>query len=558
MVRIQSHEDVMTFKQQIQDRHSNLSDLPSACLKLFRISEDDVQESLDQMDGGTALTGRQKIFECFADSPVLENYCVVVQLSSPESINKRRAVARRPVMDARGPINEGDLIMVARNNFLRDRPKKSPSSSGQPSSFHNLQGNLNTRIPCGRPRNNEETIPATLLHPVFGQFLDGCQTEEVKAEDNEFIQKLANVMSDLHKDESVRIKEVNKVLETYGLNFNLGVKVKGTDYVMDGEMSTNDYRYVIAEFKNETAAAASEPYMQAVTYYLESTSQQALQTTGSALPCFLFLLFGPYIVFAGAVWNLRPIVQVLSTPLALHYHSTDTDSQINAARHMAAFRNAVRSLGEYYEGPQPGPATTPMLFPYRTYFTSLDGSEKKKIFRYKQQGKDERKLIFFGALIGESGSEVPICIKFVRRYSREAHEHCAKLGFAPTLRGCETIPGGWFMVVMDDLQGYDTLDDVPNLPESVFSEIESKLATLHAAGFAHGDIRDTNIMVKREDRTTFMIIDFDWAGKINVVKYPPYVNFVDIKRPGSARDGMPILKADDEWMLKQIISQRSK
>jgi hypothetical protein len=55
-------------------------------------------------------------------------------------------------------------------------------------------------------------------------------------------------------------------------------------------------------------------------------------------------------------------------------------------------------------------------------------------------------LVFFG--IEET---TPICIKFVRRYSSEAHTFCASRGFAPELKGFDKLPGGWYMVVMEDI-----------------------------------------------------------------------------------------------------------
>ena len=54
------------------------------------------------------------------------------------------------------------------------------------------------------------------------------------------------------------------------------------------------------------------------------------------------------------------------------------------------------------------------------------------------------KLIFFGKSDG-----IKVCVKFVTRYSKEAHIQCASMGIAPILRGFEALPGGWFMVVMD-------------------------------------------------------------------------------------------------------------
>jgi serine/threonine protein kinase len=273
-------------------------------------------------------------------------------------------------------------------------------------------------------------------------------------------------------------------------------------------------------------------------------------------------------VFAGAVWTLRPAVQILSSPLVFNFHSTDTDNQISAARHMGAFRNAVRSLERYYETLPPESELVntlghPILFPYPTSFTSIEDNGKTSFIYTGHLEEDEgkpKRLIFFGTLT-EGHSEVAICIKFVRKYSRDAHLHCALSGTAPRLRGFERLPGGWYMVIMDELVGYDVLADLPKpdrLPRTVFKAIREQLKILHARKLVHGDMRDTNILVKRDDRTKFMIIDFDWAGVEDIVRYPPYVNYTDIQRPNDARDGLPIKAAHDDAMLDVIIEMRAQ
>ena len=55
--------------------------------------------------------------------------------------------------------------------------------------------------------------------------------------------------------------------------------------------------------------------------------------------------------------------------------------------------------------------------------------------------------------IHETKNTNRICVKFVRRYSREAHEKCAKMGVAPKLRGLDDIGAGWKMVIMDTRDG---------------------------------------------------------------------------------------------------------
>ena len=188
--------------------------------------------------------------------------------------------------------DEGDPIKVARNEFLKGRPSKSPSDSSHPSTFRGSQRNPTTQIRCGRPRDPEETIPATLLHPVFGQFLDDCKTHSITEEDNVFIGKFANAMSKVYDNEKERVDRVNGVLASYKIGLRVTAKKGTQDYQVDGDLSVGEYRYVIAEFRNEAAASVSEPYMQAAAYYLERTRTQVLENTGSPLPCFLLVLFG--------------------------------------------------------------------------------------------------------------------------------------------------------------------------------------------------------------------------------------------------------------------------
>ncbi|KAG1758953.1 hypothetical protein EV702DRAFT_986033 [Suillus placidus] len=461
------------------------------------------------------------------------------------------------------------------NHFLKgigNKRSQSPSETSQPSSFRDRQKDSKIQIACGRPREVEETIPVMLLHPAFGQFIDESQTHIATDEDNHFIGKLAHAMSTLYENEGERVDAVSKVLDGYHIRLRLKRKVQGTAYEMDGDVSidVNDRRhpYVIVEFKNETGSSTSEPYVQALMYYLQSTRTYAPTLSGSTLPCFLLAIFGPTIVFASAVWTLRPVVQILSTPISFNFHSLDRHNHVTAARHMAAFRKAVRTLERHYETLPPdselvSKLSHPTIFPYPTSFTSLDDNSTI-VFKYREHleedGGKSKRLIFFGTL-DEGDAEVPICIKFVQDYSRDAHMHCAEAGVSPRLRGFEQLPGGWYMAVMDRLVEYDVLADLPIgelLPRSVFDSIGNQLGTLHARRLVHGDIRDTNILLKREDRTQFMIIDFDWAGVADVVRYPAYVNYRDVERPHDARDGLPIKAAHDEAMLGFLIARRSQ
>ena len=53
---------------------------------------------------------------------------------------------------------------------------------------------------------------------------------------------------------------------------------------------------------------------------------------------------------------------------------------------------------------------------------------------------------FFGRM-----DDTAICIKFVTRYCKAGHEFLAVNGFATKLHAFERLPGGLYMVVMDDV-----------------------------------------------------------------------------------------------------------
>ncbi|KAI9459603.1 hypothetical protein HD554DRAFT_2176873 [Boletus coccyginus] len=340
---------------------------------------------------------------------------------------------------------------------------------------------------------------------------------------------LAGAMSALYTDESKRAEKIQDVLEAYNVHFSI-TKIKITGYETDGDISTQNYHYVVVEFKNEAGNTSGEPYFQTIGYYLESTRLDAPKMPNSPLPCLLLSIFGPYIVFA-----------VPTLTISSSWHDT-----------WLQFRKAIQTLKQYYDTLQPPQSlssmSSPQLFPYHTAYTSRITKTMAKEIVYQRQ-LSEDKLIFFGFEDTHEGDR--ICIKFVRRYSVEAHEHCVLLGCAPTLRGFEKIPGGWFMVVMDDISdGHETLFSKP-VSITTKELIAEKLAKFHEAGFVHGDIRDTNVMVSKLDEKDFNIVDFDWAGRASEVTYPACVNR-EIWRPTDAIDGQPILAVHDIAMLHRI------
>lgn len=261
---------------------------------------------------------------------------------------------------------------------------------------------------------------------------------------------------------------------------------------------------------------------------------------------------GAHIDFSAAIWSNRPNLQVLSAALPLFPHRTDTAMHAMNARHFGALKKALASLKQCYdeemadEGPRAQPNYTD--YPYPLSYTCIETLSIHH-FSYLSQ-IDVSKLLFTAVTTNEE----TICIKFVRHYSKAVHQFCASEGFAPTLKGFDELPGGWHMVVMEMIgDDYCCLSDFPSYRH--FEDIFQKLASLHQAGYVHGDVRDTNIMVKKDGSPGFKLVDFDWAGIIGEVKYPMNV-YVGARlwRPLEAEDGNLIMAEHDIAMLEAIFN----
>jgi hypothetical protein len=218
------------------------------------------------------------------------------------------------------------------------------------------------------------------------------------------------------------------------------------------------------------------------------------------------------------------------------------------ARHFGAFKAAILSLEQCYDALK-NPTLLENLdpqFPDPRMYRSLE-TKATVNFKYLRQ-IDEKKLLF----VGENDNGERICIKFVRRYSQTVHEKCAQMGIAPKLRGFEDIGAGWKMVIMDALDEEYQPFDKRTLPVGADEYLRERLVELHQANFVHGDVRDVNIMVRKDGKPGFMLVDFDWSGIIGEARYPINVNKVDLWRPDDVSDGMVIKAEHDMAMLEYI------
>ena len=227
----------------------------------------------------------------------------------------------------------------------------------------------------------------------------------------------------------------------------------------------------------------------------------------------------------------------------------------SAARHVGAFRKACQTLKELYQKFNADPAAFndwQPEFPHPRSYRSLDDEKEEVHFRYASV-LEYNKLLF----VAKTDAGEQVCIKFAQTYSVEAHRKCAERGTSPKLRGSERVVGGWHMVVMDLLEGYQCLHDVKHRLSDgekgrLMEELRSKLAALHQDGLVHGDVRDANVMVRKEP-FAWKLVDFDWSGRLGEVRYPMNINRGPrLRRPEGAVDGQLVLADHDVRMLDML------
>jgi serine/threonine protein kinase len=111
----------------------------------------------------------------------------------------------------------------------------------------------------------------------------------------------------------------------------------------------------------------------------------------------------------------------------------------------------------------------------------------------------------------------------------------------------EELPGGWLMVIMDLLdESWVPLVNKEHW-DGVKERLHAAISALHQMKMVHGDIRATNVMVKKSG-LEFMLVDFDWGGLEGLVRYPRHVNKA-VGRPDDAEDGELIRTEHDDFML---------
>lgn len=236
----------------------------------------------------------------------------------------------------------------------------------------------------------------------------------------------------------------------------------------------------------------------------------------------------------------------------------------SAARVLYALTRGLIKLQEYYSS-----LTTlaTQLDSFSGFFPSAtsyyDRVQKAQVsFQYVKYLEESSTCVTF---LARTADKKDIVVKFVDRYGEDAHvfladseRRCApallyfgQIGLGPTYHG-----GRLRMVVMEHVVG-ETLSSLRVKPggsnhlnvSNLLRSLRNVVKMLHEQGFVFGDLRPPNIMVTPQN--AIKLIDFDWAGKVGVVKYPLLMSS-GITWPSGATGGGLISKQHDWDMIQAI------
>jgi len=413
-------------------------------------------------------------------------------------------------------------------------------------------------------------MAAPLMHPAFGRFLDVARDSSLLTrKDTNFTADLCHANLLVYENEAMRQAKVESLLNAYVgedvSKFALAGGRTMDGFIGDRSGSTQGVSWcaAIIVYENELGATNTDKYFQGQCHYAQMCvgNQGAAARLTSCFPTLLAEWQGPFLRIS-AMGFLDQVHTMPLTPHLMLAVLPDEHQRLQLACTLTALRLCIRDLRQFYrdyhsamqheglrhpalELPAPWPLYMdhgPVQLSSRLHNIQLikSWSVYSAEFEQQQHGGHAR---------------IPVIIKFTQRYGMAVHAAWADAHLAPCLLEVVSLPGGWLMVVMEQLAGsWVPLADLP--PPQQAAARQAAVQALEAAhrvpipgytrGGVHGDARGINIMVcpatsRQPAEATpaaggsssgqaaqwhVKFIDFDWAGEHGVTTYPAFMSHV--------------------------------
>ncbi|KAI0301172.1 hypothetical protein B0F90DRAFT_1719931 [Multifurca ochricompacta] len=440
-----------------------------------------------------------------------------------------------------------------------------------------VQKNPVGRIANDRPDMDSGLPPISLSYHGFGCFrahMDGDSTGPMPTDKAMFeaaVDRFLHDMSRFYDSEKDRAEIAQRSLDEIWRCYSQEqeyqkIEAQGIrdDRSSDGHAigPTNTVEIII-QVKNELGTTSCDGSVEMAAYYTQCLH---LNTSTMSRRCFLFpalgiLLMGAHIGFyalsftkatrlvpltpllpaaieSGNEWARPALMRAFEAACILRYH-INKDGMDYMAKRLAHPPRGDR--------------------PYINEVPTHPPSSKKLRFEINEelyQGKVNRyeNRFIYGAITSKRKDKV--VVKFTQRYCLALHLFCAEEGHAPRVRGYGVLHGRWHVIVMDRIE-HDAFDRQKLASEYLLKwskDLKDLVNKFHAAGFVHGDLRDANLIVPKNNPKDIMLVDFDWGGdlKTGEVYYPTACLNRDLVLGENAND-LRITEARDNMSLNNTL-----
>ncbi|CAG8766720.1 15719_t:CDS:2, partial [Racocetra persica] len=400
-----------------------------------------------------------------------------------------------------------------RRSVKKIRKYPSPSSFAHINYLHEYQ-NYEQEFLIYRP-SGCICIPLMLYNSAFFRFKRYFDDKDLPM-DKDHYQWTINcikTMANLYPDEKFRQREFHERIREL---FNKDVKIlqledkTSNDGVLELYIHSINILYLLIKITNEIGTGKCDPTIQAAAFYAKFYAQNKYEKIlkGCNVPCFIIVLAGPWICVLGAVYVEKPLIEPLTSfePLIL---TNDRIHLEKIARLFMALRLGCDNLMKYYESLSDSILN---VVDYQRFFPYIRTANNVGDFVYKEKlFNDPHKLLWKA----ETKRGQTIIVKFSHKYNAYAHEVCHEIGKAPELFFVSNMDNGFCMIIMGYIEG-QKLRDCDDLSFSeykkIINDIEIAISHLHSKNIVFADLRDSNILVIKDDKIYHgMLIDFDWA-----------------------------------------------
>ena len=357
------------------------------------------------------------------------------------------------------------------------------------------------KVPICDHREGRVGDDVTLYYPEFQQFVNDCHNIKLSTEDLDFAESVCSDMSKYFPKEKDRENAFADAITKY---FEVEV-VQSKPGQSEPDIVIGPKSCVIMEVKNESGqGGGSDSHSQVIAYYVQSLEKR--NPGQCPAPAYLIELVGPQLTISGAVYGRYVFVDKLIDPVWLvPQHNEDAIFKI--ARIFRALHEAIGEIQQYYAG---GSTVIPPRFPAYQPFKECPIQYVKAIKPHTYEGT----LMQYGNM-----EQVHVIIKFVKRYSHEAHQFMHIKGYAPELIfHAEGVNGTRYKAIVTKKidfshYGYNVKKEV------IRDKFIEAVTTLYKGGFCHGNLLPKHIGYDTVSKRIY-ILNYEWAIKRDDTKYP--------------------------------------